>query len=175
MFDRDGALGARGNVDETLLRELLDHPFFKLSPPKSTGREAFGRPFVDRLVKAVVPEGDQDWLDIIATLTELTARSIAVAYDRWLLPAGIDQVVVTGGGALNPTLMRRIRALLDPLPVLGSEELGFGPTDKEALAFAVLAWAHVRGIPANAPVATGASGRRVLGSFAPGTRSQAKR
>ncbi len=169
-FDRDGRLGAQGTVDEDLLAELLRHPFFAAEPPKSTGREEFGRPFVMRLAEAVRPEGDRDWLDLVATLTELTARSIADAYRRWLVPRGVDEVVVTGGGARNPTLVRRIRSLLEPIEVSGGEVLGVDPEAKEAVAFALLAWAHLRGIPANVPAATGAAGPRVLGSFTPGAR-----
>ncbi|HEX2094473.1 MAG TPA: anhydro-N-acetylmuramic acid kinase [Longimicrobiaceae bacterium] len=167
-FDQDGRLAARGTVDDDLLDQLLGHPYFAAEPPKSTGREEFGRPFVQRLAEAVEPEGDRDWLDLIATLTELTARSIADAYRRWILPRGVEEAVLTGGGARNPTLVRRIRSLLDPLKVSGGEVLGVDPEAKEAVAFAVLAWAHLRGIPANVPAATGAAGPRVLGSLTPG-------
>src|SRR5690606_15087066 len=167
-YDRDGQLAARGTVDEELLQELLRHPFFAQEPPRSTGREAFGRPFVQRLVEAVRPEGDQDWLDLIATLTELTARTIADAYRRWVLPLGAEEVVLTGGGARNPSLVGRIRELLSPLPVREGAVLGVDAAAKEALAFAVLAWAHVHRIPANVPTATGAAGPRVLGSYTPG-------
>jgi anhydro-N-acetylmuramic acid kinase len=170
-FDRGGLLAARGEVDEALLADLLRHPYFAAEPPKSTGREEFGRPFVERLVEAVRPEGDQDWLDLVATLTELTARTIADAYRRWVIPLGVDEVVVTGGGARNPTLVARISALLDPLPVRDGSVLGVDPDAKEAVAFALLAWAHLRGIPANVPEATGAAGPRVLGSFTPGARA----
>jgi anhydro-N-acetylmuramic acid kinase len=169
-FDRDGRLAARGQVDEALVTELLAHPFFGMEPPKSTGRELFGRPFVERLVGHLQPEGDRDWLDLIATLTELTARSIADSYHRWLIPRGVDEAVVTGGGALNPTLVGRLRALLDPLPVRLGSDIGIDPEAKEAVAFAVLAWAHLHGIPANVPSATGARGPRVLGSYTPGAR-----
>ena len=129
--------------------------------------EAFGVPFVQRLIEAVQPEGDGDWLDLVATLTELTARSIADAYQRWILPRGVKEVVLTGGGARNDTLVKRIEALLAPVPVRTGEVLGVDPEAKEALAFAVLAWAYWMGIPANAPAATGASGPRLLGSFTP--------
>jgi anhydro-N-acetylmuramic acid kinase len=81
---------------------------------------------------------------------------------------GVAEVVVTGGGALNPTLMSRIRALVAPLPVLEGDVLGIGVTEKEALAFGVLAWAHIMGIPASEAGATGASGPRILGSYTPG-------
>lgn len=173
-FDRDGKLAARGEVDPALLAELLRHPYFAAQPPKSTGREEFGRPFVARLVEAVQPEGDRDWLDLVATLTELTARSISDAYRRWLLPRGVDEAVITGGGARNPTLVARIRALLAPLPVLEGAALGMDADAKEAVAFALLAWAHLRGIPANVPAATGARGPRVLGSFTPGRTPPAR-
>ena len=167
-YDRDGRLAARGTVDQALLEDLLRHPYFATEPPKSTGREEFGRPFVERLAEAVRPEGDQDWMDLVATLTELTARTVADAYARWVVPRGVDEVVLTGGGARNPVLAERIRALLAPLPVAGGAALGVDPDAKEAVAFAVLAWAHLRGIPANVPSATGAAGPRVLGSFTPG-------
>ena len=167
-YDRDGRLAARGRVDGALLAELLRHPYFAAEPPKSTGREEFGRPFVERLVEATQPEGDQDWMDLVATLTELTARTVAEAYARWVVPRGVDEVVLSGGGARNPVLAGRIRALLDPLPVVDGSALGVDPDAKEAVAFAVLAWAHLRGIPANLPSATGAAGPRVLGSLTPG-------
>jgi anhydro-N-acetylmuramic acid kinase len=170
-YDRGGRLAAQGEVDHALLEELLAHPYFAELPPKSTGREVFGRPFVQRLAEAVEPEGDRDWLDLIATLTELTARTVADAYTRWIVPRGIAEVVVSGGGALNPTLMARLEALLAPLPVRGGEVLGIDPEYKEALAFAALAWAHLHRIPANVPAATGAAGPRVLGSLTPGTHA----
>jgi anhydro-N-acetylmuramic acid kinase len=170
-FDRDGKLAARGEVDAALLDDLLRHPYFAAPPPKSTGREEFGRPFVERLVDAMRPEGDRDWLDLVATLTELTARTIADAYRRWIVPLGLDEVVVTGGGARNPTLVGRIAALLDPIPVHDGSVLGIDPDAKEAVAFALLAWAHLRGIPANVPEATGAAGPRILGTLTPGARA----
>ena len=167
-FDRDGRLAARGRVDQALLEELLRHPYFAAEPPKSTGREEFGHPFVERLAAAVAPEGDEDWMDLVATLTELAARTVADAYRRWVVPRGVDEVVLTGGGARNPVLAGRIRELLAPLPVVDGSTLGIDPDFKEAVAFAVLAWAHLRGIPANVPAATGAAGARVLGSLTPG-------
>ncbi|HEX8393411.1 MAG TPA: anhydro-N-acetylmuramic acid kinase [Longimicrobium sp.] len=167
-FDRDGRLAAQGTVDEALLADLLRHPYFAAEPPKSTGREEFGRPFVERLVEVLRPEGDKDWMDLVATLTELTARTVADAYTRWIIPRGVDEVVLTGGGARNPTLAGRIRTLLAPLPVTDGAALGVDPDAKEAVAFAVLAWAHLNRIPANVPAATGAAGPRVLGSYTPG-------
>ena len=171
-YDREGRLASQGEVDARLLEQLLRHPYFAQLPPKSTGREAFGKPVVDRLVEVLQPEGDQDWMDLVATLTELTARTIAEAYRSWIVPRGVAEAVLTGGGARNPVLVARIRELLHPLPVMDGATLGVDPEAKEALAFAVLAWAHVHGIPANAPGATGAAGPRVLGSYTPGAAAR---
>lgn len=168
QFDRDGELARRGNIDESLLRELLDDPFFHRAPPKSTGREAFGRRYVQALVERHRPADSQAWSDLTATLTALTARSIARAVERWSPAGETGELVVSGGGARNPTLMRMLREALEPVPVLTTEVLGFDPEAKEALAFAVLAWAHVSRRPANLPSVTGASGPRILGSYTPG-------
>jgi anhydro-N-acetylmuramic acid kinase len=167
-FDRDGVWADAGVVDEELLGELLAHPFLDREPPKSTGREVFGRHYVQQLAERVRPEGWSAWAAFISTMTELTARSIVTAVERWILPKGADEMIVSGGGALNPVLMQRIRTRL-PIPVLAEESaLGVPPAAKEALAFAVLAWAHTIGAPANVPEATGAAGPRILGSYTPG-------
>jgi anhydro-N-acetylmuramic acid kinase len=167
-FDRDGAWADAGEVDEQLLAELLAHRFLDRAPPKSTGREVFGRQYVQQLAERIQPEGWSAWATFISTMTELTARSIVTAVERWVLPKGADEMVVTGGGALNPVLMKRIGARL-PIPVLGdADSLGVQPAAKEALAFAVLAWAYAIGVPANVPEATGSDGPRILGSFTPG-------
>jgi anhydro-N-acetylmuramic acid kinase len=166
-FDRDGEWASRGHVDESLLAELLEHPFFHRPPPKSTGREVFGRPYVEEIVRRLAPAGEQAWANLIATLTALTARTIADSVRRWVLPRGADELVVTGGGARNPALRRMLERELAPLPVLDGEVLGLDPDAKEAVAFAALAWAHARRVPGNVPEATGASGGRVLGSYTP--------
>jgi len=167
-FDRDAELANSGSVDDALLEELLAHPFFDAAPPKSTGREVFGRPFVERIVARRPPASRADWCDLIATLTVFTARTITDAIERWVEPLGYDEVIVTGGGARNPLLMRLLREALDPVPVHDGTVLGVDPDAKEALAFAALAWAHLNGLPGNVPEATGAAGARVLGSLTPG-------
>jgi anhydro-N-acetylmuramic acid kinase len=168
-YDRDGAWAARGAVNDALLRELLAHAYFERKPPKSTGREVFGRPLVEEIVARNQPRDDASWASLIATLTEFTARTIADAITRWVKPQGADEVIITGGGAHNAHLVGRIRALLTPIPVHADEAvLGVQPAAKEALAFAALAWAHVLRVPGNVPEATGAAGPRVLGSFTPG-------
>ena len=168
-FDRNGDRARAGQLDEPLLLELLAHPFFSEKPPKSTGRETFGRPFVEDLARRM-PELRLRWNDVISTLTELTAATVADAVRTWVLERGPEEVIVTGGGARNPELMRRIAQRLAPLPIRNGDALGLDPDAKEAVAFAALAWAHVHGVPANVPSATGATGLRVLGSFTPGRR-----
>ena len=167
-FDLNGELAAAGEVDARLLDRLLEHPFVRRPPPKSTGREVFGSAFVRELVAERAPRTRRDWADLIATLTAFTAASIAGAYRRWVVPRGVSEVLLAGGGALNPVLAGMIADRLAPLPVRDLSQLGLDPEAREAACFAVLAWAYLRGIPGNAPGSTGASGVRVLGSYTPG-------
>ena len=169
-FVRDAELANSGSIDDALLAELLEHPFFDAEPPKSTGREVFGRPFVREIVARRPPQSHADWCDLIATLTVFTARTITDAVERWVAPLGYDELIVTGGGARNPLIMRLLRESLSPVPVHDGTVLGVDPDAKEALAFAALAWAHLNSLDGNVPEATGASGGRVLGSLTPGRR-----
>lgn len=166
-FDLDGAWAEAGTINGDLLNGMLSHPYFGEPPPKSTGREVFGRPFVEDLTERRRPETWTEWADIIATLTMFTVRTVVAAVDRWILPLGADEMIVTGGGARNPVLMRWLAEALAPLPVRSGEEVGIDPEAKEAIAFAGLAWAFTQGLPGNVPAATGAAGGRVLGSWTP--------
>ncbi len=169
-FDRDGAMAFRGQVDESLLTGLLDDAYFRAPPPKSTGREHFGRALLDRVVAGSDPGHDEDaWCDLVATLTAFTARSIAAAYQAWVIPRGLDEVFLVGGGVNNPALVQAIEQSLDPVQVKNGMELGVDPDAREALAFAFLAWAYLHGIVGNIPSVTGAEAPRVLGSM---TRSR---
>ena len=167
-YDDGGRWAAEGEPDEALLEELLRDPFFEQAPPRSTGREKFGRQYVESLVDRLRPTARADWSRLVATLTALTARTVAGSIRRWADPGPDGEVIITGGGARNPVLVGMIRAELDPLPVRTGDALGFDPAAKEAVAFAVLAWAHLRGRPGNVPGVTGAAGPRVLGSLTPG-------
>ncbi|MGH7506680.1 MAG: anhydro-N-acetylmuramic acid kinase [Longimicrobiales bacterium] len=173
-YDADGQMARRGTVDEVLLGSLLAHPFHEAVPPKSTGREVFGRPFVASLARDHGFPDRRRWDDLVATLTALTARGIGDALRRWVVPRGVDEVVVTGGGARNPVLLEWLREALAPIPVIDGRSAGIDPDAKEAIAFAGLAWAHVHGVPGNMAEATGAAGPRVLGSFTPGARTGAR-
>ena len=168
-FDRDGKRAAASAVDQELLKELLAHAYFTAEPPKSTGRELFGKPFVQDII-ARNPRFSSDADRLVSTLTEFTARTIADAIKRWVLPRGVDEVIATGGGGRNPELMRRLQRELGEVPLRTGDALGLNPDAKEAVAFAALAWAHVNAIPGNMPAATGAQGPRILGSFTPGAK-----
>lgn len=156
--DRDGALAARGRACEPLLHRWLAHPFFRRPPPKSTGREQFGEPFWRRALAAARAHR-LSAADVLATLTEFTARSLALNYRRHL-GGRPDRVVLTGGGAANPELVRRIttalRAWHPGVEVTDSTALGWPLAAVEAAAFALLAAYRLWELPANLPATTGA-------------------
>lgn len=170
QFDRDGAMAARGRADRALLEDLLRDPYFAQTPPKSTGRERYGRDYAQRLVEAARGRGLSD-ADAVATATMLTVETIARAYRDFLLPrGGVDDVILCGGGSLNPVLRARLAAALAPAAVRTTDDLGLPGKAKEAVAFAVLAAEAVAGRPANVPSATGAAHPVVLGKLIPSRR-----
>lgn len=161
--DRDGRIAARGTPDEALLAELLGDAWFDSPPPRSTGRERFGREYAQALHRAAPgPDG-------VATAVELSGRSIAGALARWLPPA--PEVVVSGGGVHHPGLMRCLERLLRGIPgspgLVRFDRLFFQGDAKEAVAFALLGYLAVHGQPGNLPRVTGATGARVLGVITP--------
>ncbi|WP_227378660.1 anhydro-N-acetylmuramic acid kinase [Haladaptatus halobius] len=163
-YDRDGRLGRAGTVCDAVLAESLNDDYFRTEPPKSTGREQFGREYAAAFVAACRDRNLSDE-DVVATATALTARSIADAYRRFL-PRAPDEVVVSGGGAFNPTLVGMLDAEVDA-PVRTIDEYGVGADAKEAVAFALLAAAALDGVPNNVPNATGASRPVVMGKRCP--------
>jgi len=165
-FDQDGVLAARGRVDGTLLAELMAHPYLAQSPPKTAGREQFGAGFGAEVWAQAMVQGLSSE-DVVATLTAFTAASIAEAYRRYL-PQMPVQVILGGGGASNPTLIKMLRQHLAPAFVTTHEELGIASDAKEAIAFALLAYETVHGRPGNLPTCTGAETRTVLGKITPG-------
>jgi anhydro-N-acetylmuramic acid kinase len=162
-IDRDGAFSARGRVQEDLLRELLADPYLQLPPPKSTGRERYGVPATRAWAAR---HADRAPLDLLATVVAFTARAIADAVTRFVLPrAPVDELVVSGGGAHNRTLMAELGRALAPLPVRALDEGGVSVDAKEAVAFALLAVACVHAQPANVPSVTGARRPTILGKI----------
>jgi len=155
--DRGGRIAQSGKVDGELLEKMRQHPYFKLKPPKTAGREQFGQAFVDGLIATGRPLPD-----LTATATELTAWSIA----RAILDSTFDsnvETIVSGGGIHNRWLMQRLRHYLYPGKVRSAAELGVDPDAKEAIAFAVLAYQTFRKKPGNLPSATGARRAVLLG------------
>jgi anhydro-N-acetylmuramic acid kinase len=166
-YDVDGALAARGEPITDVVDELLGHSYFAAEPPKSTGRELFNRAYVEALISACrVKRASATTEDVIATATSLTARSIADAYRRFL-PEPVTEVLVSGGGAKNPTLVAMIARAISPMPVRAFSDRFFDGEAKEAVAFALLAYLHMNHEPGNVPRATGARGLRILGKLTP--------
>ncbi len=170
-FDRNGRLAARGTPIERVLEELLRIPFFRQKPPKTAGREQFGREFVRDFLRLC---GRAAKHDIAATATALTARSIAIAVRRFVIPlqnadvnARFREFIVSGGGTKNATLMRMIGDELAPLKlrVRTSDEFGLPSEAKEAAAFALLAYETWHRRPSNIPSATGARRPAILGKI----------
>ncbi|MBM0277680.1 anhydro-N-acetylmuramic acid kinase [Micromonospora tarensis] len=160
-YDRDGCGAAAGQVNPVLLRRLLDEPYYRQSGPKSTGKELFHLPYLlAALADAATPEPN----DVLATLTRLTAVTVADACRAH----GVSQLVVSGGGAHNPTLMRMIADELPAVHLSSSDDLGIASDAKEALAFALLGYLTVHGLPGTLPSGTGARHASVLGSITPG-------
>lgn len=160
--DVDGRLAAQGTCSEKLLTWMLKDPYLSKKPPKTTGREAYGRPYVDALMEEA-RKLDLSGPDILATAARFTAECIRIAVDRFC-PARPDCLVIGGGGGRNPTLMDMLRKAL-PMPVLRNEDLGLNSDAKEAVAFAVLANECVRENPNNMPSVTGARHPVVMGKI----------
>lgn len=169
-FDPEGRYAAQGRIDEALLSAWMSHAFFSARPPKSTGREEFGHAYADArydeaLARGLSPE------DAIATATALTARSIARAY-RDFLPVLPREILVSGGGSHNLTLMTLLQRELPEAQVLPIEARGFDADAKEAVAFAVLAYQAVFGAANHLPATTGAAEPVILGKISPGHNFQ---
>ena len=157
-FDRDGEQASAGRVRAVLLDRLLADPYYTREPPKSCGREQYGAEFVR-----------ETGIDI-ATATELTARTIALAIDRY--PDTVD-VIVSGGGAHNGYLMERLSSLVRAR-VTTTAEFGIGVDSKEAILFALLAYQTYHGRAGNVPSATGARKPMILGKISRGTSQRSE-
>ncbi len=166
-FDRNGALAAKGSVLAPALTLTLRHPYFRIMPPRTAGREQFGREYAAKFLDACRRQSNKPE-DALATATALTAETIARSYARFVLPKmkgqGAD-FILSGGGARNKTLTAMLAAQLEPLgaTLRQSDEFGMPAEAKEAAAFALLAWRTWHRLPGNVPAATGAKRAVVLG------------
>lgn len=161
--DRDGARAARGRVDPALLAALHEDPYYRLPPPKSTGKERFHATYLDAALARVPPVGDDD---LLATLTVHAAEVAATECARH----GVIEVVASGGGTENPVLMGALADRLGPTRLRPIEHYGIPSAAKEAYAFAVLGFLTVHGLPGTVPACTGARHPALLGSLTPGAR-----
>jgi anhydro-N-acetylmuramic acid kinase len=165
-YDRDGEIAASGTVLENVVNKFLRLPFFRRRPPKTAGREEFGEGFVRQFTESC---GRSKKRDLIATATVLTAYSIADAVRKFVLEGShcYRELIVSGGGARNPTLMAMLVNAMKPLglEVRSSEQFGMPPEAKEAAAFALLAYQTWNRRPSNMPAATGAKRQVILGKI----------
>jgi anhydro-N-acetylmuramic acid kinase len=163
VCDQDGQFARAGRINKPLLTELLERDrFLARHPPKSTGFEMYGDAFVAR---AAERHGGYD-VDLMATLTEFTARTIALGLRQCAqMGPPIEEVVAAGGGVKNLALMERIAALIAPIPILHSDDFGVPSNAREAMAFAVLADMTLRGMTAFLPPVTGATAPKLLGKL----------
>src|SRR5712692_8323578 len=163
-YDRDGCISASGTALEHVVNDVLRGPFFLRKPPKTAGREEFGREFVRQFMKCC---GRAQKRDVVATATAATARSIADALRRFVVRGRKEfgEYVVSGGGANNPTLLAMLANELRPLgmKIRASDELGMPSEAKEAAAFALMAFETWNRRPSNVPSATGARRPAILG------------
>jgi len=166
-YDKDGALASQGDVDQVLLTKLLEHHYFSAPPPKSTGRELFGEDFFTYFVEAI-GSGSLQAGDALRTATELTARSIADSIRSVHPQVETLEIMVSGGGARNLFLCRRLRELLPQASIDESDRYGISSRSKEALAFAYFAKAYVDNDHIHLPQTTGASRQIILGSLSKG-------
>lgn len=158
-LDRDGRIAASGRIDRRLLDRLLADPYYRQRPPKTAGREQYGADFLVRLRKTGLP-----LRDLIATATALTAATIAAGIERFVRPRmPVDEIIASGGGVHNRTLIGYLQAFLPEIRILRSDEFGINADAKEAIAFGVLAYETHRKRASNLPTATGAKHAVILG------------
>ena len=163
-YDKDGEIAKSGVVCDSWLDCLLQDDYYFRNPPKTTGREYFNQKYIENALRFAPPEPK----DIIATVTALTAKTIVQAYERFILPEiDIEEAVIGGGGAYNPTLMGFLRAYLpDDIKLKTHEDYNISNNFKEVMAFALLGYCTYFGLPNNLPECTGAKRRVILGKMA---------
>lgn len=162
-YDKDGLLAKQGKIDEKWLNELLSDKYYSLVPPKTTGREYFNDKYAENILKTA----PSNHYDIIRTVTELTAKAIHQSYIDFVFPeTDIDEIVIGGGGAYNPVLMKSLQKYFGNIPVKTHDDYGICSQHKECLAFAILGLCTYLKIPNNLPSCTGAIKPVIMGKIA---------
>lgn len=167
-FDQDGKIAGQGRLHQGMLAELNSHPYLNRQPPKTTGREEFGDLYTTKIVTEYQTQGVST-ADMLATLTYFSASSIANAYRQFIFPRQqVDEVILSGGGSRNQTLLKLLRQELKNIPVYVQEDIGFDGDAKEAVAFAILANEVISGNTNNLPTVTGARQPVIMGKISLG-------
>jgi len=162
-YDKDGELASKGKIDKNWLNALLNLDYYRLEPPKSTGRELFSEEYAEKILESA-PENPYD---VIATVTALSAKTIADAYEDFVFPkTEIKEIVLGGGGAYNKTLVEYLKSYLPGITIKTHEDFGIDNKYKEALAFAILGYCSAMATPNNLPNCTGARKAVVMGEAA---------
>ncbi len=165
-YDANGSMAGEGKVSPLLLKKLMDHPFLAKKPPKSVDKDAFGAAFLDGVLESFPPI---DGVHLVATLTEFTVQSIVGAIMEFALQKyRCEELIVSGGGTRNQTVMNGLRRSLPRFLVTQADEYSIPAKAKEAVLMAYLANETIMGAPGNVPSATGAKRAVILGSITPG-------
>jgi len=166
-FDENGKIAARGKVNCKLFEYLMEHPYLKRKPPKTTGRREFGRKYIIKVVKRA-EKMNLNLEDILATITKYTAKTIAESYRRYL-PEIPDETIIGGGGSHNKTLMKMLEEEIgDETRIFRHEDFGIPAQAKEPLILTILANEAIHGHFNNIPSATGAKRKVLMGKIIPG-------
>jgi len=161
-IDVGGEFALKGNADKRLVNNWLKAPYFLELPPKSTGRDQFG---IDWLADHRHELDSLTIVDKLATLSLFTAKSVFLACEDFIRDNKVEHVVISGGGIHHSCVMKHLVEQFSPIALVPSDELDVSADGKEALGFAILAVAHVKGIPGNIPSVTGAKKALVLGKM----------
>ena len=164
-YDEGGTIAASGKLDPKLLNELLNHEFYQLTPPRSAGQEQFGKTYFQHILKQFNPGNDQEYRDLIHTLTVLTAKTIAESIHSLSAEYSPHSMVVGGGGAFNKTLMNFLKSELPSITISEMNLRGINQSNKEAFGFAYLGYLYTQGLTANLPSVTGARKAVKLGKL----------
>lgn len=160
-YDKDSQIALTGAIDQAVLVKMLEEPYYKAQPPKSTGKELFHLPYIESFFGPV-----ESWkiADVVRTLLELTVETVAIEVDRF----NLSNLYIHGGGSANPLMMSRLQERLPNCKVQPMSVLGLDPRQKESATFALIGFLSWFGLPGAVPSCTGAKGNRILGSFTPG-------
>lgn len=158
-YDPEGKIAREGKVHMEIVKRLLDHPYFKLNPPKSTGPEEFNIELLNEYINRIPGK------DLLASVTFFTAKSIALAYKEYIIPRGLNELLIAGGGSYNKTLINWIKEELKGIPVYTFEERGLNSKARESMAFAILGYLAWKRRPNNLPQVTGARHPVIMGKI----------